>query len=322
MPDIAIIGVTTGCNSRCSYCDVWSQQIGTDVPIEFLINAVKAVGRLGVKLLALTGGEPLLVNNLEVLIEKAKVSIPLVTLSTNGILLSRTRVASLACVGLDALIISLDTLNADNYMRLRGVSIEHVLHGIEEAIIEMGCIRLVISSVVSLHNLLDLPQLARFCMENNIILGLNALHNKNSQPTPEEQEMPITIHEVHRIMEEIRAMTWIGLDIANTSAHLDGLEMYLTTGSLPIGNTCQNVTGSITISCDGFVRICPYMKPIGCLLDTDISDLWNSDAKRMMMDQMQRLDCPGCWHSYRVEKFESARIEKLLSKSRGTPIGG
>lgn len=304
MPDIAIIGVTTQCNSRCSYCDIWSQPSSV-TSTETILAAIGAAGDIGVKLVGFTGGEPLLVDNLESIVSRAKSVIPWVTVSTNGILLSQFRGTTLENAGLDALIVSLDTLNAHIYRKLRGISIEYVLRGIEEALAGSRHVRLAISCVVSLENLPDLPEIARYCLKKKLLLGFTPLHDVNVQlPFINKEIAAKSLKVFSKIMEEIRSLKDAGLVLVNSSEYLDALGDFLIDRKLPQGIQCPNANRSISISSDGFVRICPYMPPIGCLEETDIISMWNSDTKKEIVERMHHLDCPGCWYSYRAERLD------------------
>lgn len=315
MPDLVIIAVTTNCNSRCSYCDVWSQCV-IHSQSETVAVSIKAAGRLGVTLIALTGGEPFLNEDIVPLVALAKSKTPLVTLSTNGTLLSRSHIASLEDAGLDALIVSLDTLNPDTYMTLRGMSIEHVLHGLENALSEARSIRLAISCVLSRANQADLPDLAHFCIENKLLLGFTLLHDLNGLVHPwQNSGNNSTLSDMRQIIAHIRSLEGQGLVLANSSSYIDALEKFLVTGQLPFRDECPDADRSISISYDGSLQICPYMPPIGNVQETDIVELLNSDRRNVVRDRMHRLDCHGCWHSYRADRFDKVWIEKLLNEN-------
>ena len=112
----ARISVTDRCNLRCRYC---MPECGvTKIPhaeilsLEEILRTAKIFARLGIKKFRVTGGEPLLRKNLPTLIaELKKISgVEQVALTTNGVLL-KTFARDLAAAGLDAVNLSLDTLN-------------------------------------------------------------------------------------------------------------------------------------------------------------------------------------------------------------------
>lgn len=102
-----------------------------------IVRLARAFVRAGVQKIRITGGEPLLRENLSRLIEKI-VAIPGaedVSLTTNGWLLDR-QAASLARAGLRRVNVSLDALSDEIFGRMngRGFAVRQVLAGIEAAL--------------------------------------------------------------------------------------------------------------------------------------------------------------------------------------------
>ena len=142
------ISVTDRCNFRCNYCmpkEVFDSNYKY-LPHSSLLSfeEITRIARLfvshGVQKLRLTGGEPLLRKNLEVLIEQLAVlrtpeGKPLdLTLTTNGSLLRR-KAAGLKAAGLQRVTISLDGLDDAIFRAMNDVDfpVADVLDGIEAA---------------------------------------------------------------------------------------------------------------------------------------------------------------------------------------------
>ncbi|CAM3624062.1 GTP 3',8-cyclase MoaA [Polynucleobacter brandtiae] len=142
------ISVTDRCNFRCTYC-MPKEIFDKDYPylshnellsFEEIAKLSSIFATLGVEKIRLTGGEPLLRKNLEVLIEMlAKIrtvdDLPLdLTLTTNGSILRKKAVA-LKAAGLHRLTISLDGLNDDIFKKMNDVDfpVTDVLDGIAAA---------------------------------------------------------------------------------------------------------------------------------------------------------------------------------------------
>ena len=142
------ISVTDRCNFRCNYC-MPKEVFNADykyLPQSSLLSfeEITRIARLfvshGVQKLRLTGGEPLLRKNLEVLIEQLAAlrtpeGKPLdLTLTTNGSLLRR-KAASLKAAGLQRVTVSLDGLNDPIFRAMNDVDfpVADVLDGIEAA---------------------------------------------------------------------------------------------------------------------------------------------------------------------------------------------
>lgn len=156
------ISVTDRCNFRCTYC-MPKEIFDKDYPylshnellsFEEITRLTTIFASLGVEKIRLTGGEPLLRKNLEVLVEMlAKIRTtadePLdLTLTTNGSIL-RKKAAALKAAGLHRLTISLDGLNDEIFKKMNDVDfpVTDVLDGIAAAQ-EVGFTNLKVNMVV------------------------------------------------------------------------------------------------------------------------------------------------------------------------------
>ncbi len=106
IPFYATYNVTFRCNSRCIYCDYWK----SDPPELSTADALMVIDRIaesGVSMLAISGGEPLLRNDIAQLIKRAKDYGVLTTLNTSGLIIKEKLAQELAKY-VDALTISID----------------------------------------------------------------------------------------------------------------------------------------------------------------------------------------------------------------------
>lgn len=142
------ISVTDRCNFRCSYC-MPKEIFDKDYPylphaslltFEEIARVAKTFVQHGVQKIRLTGGEPLLRKNIEILIEQLA-SLQTVeghpldlTLTTNGSLLAR-KAKALKEAGLQRVTVSLDGLDDAVFRRMNDVDfpVADVLEGIEAA---------------------------------------------------------------------------------------------------------------------------------------------------------------------------------------------
>ena len=137
------ISVTDRCNFRCVYC-MPKEVFGRDyqfLPRKELLTfeEIERVSRilvdLGVHKLRITGGEPLLRRDLEVLVGRlAELGDLDVTLTTNGALLAR-KARALAEAGLSRVTVSLDSLDDQVFRAMNDVDfpVARVLAGIDAA---------------------------------------------------------------------------------------------------------------------------------------------------------------------------------------------
>ncbi|MES2091805.1 MAG: GTP 3',8-cyclase MoaA [Pseudomonadota bacterium] len=142
------ISVTDRCNFRCSYCmprEVFDKDHAflpqpQLLSFEEITRTARLFLGLGVRKLRLTGGEPLLRKNLEVLVQQLAQlrtldgQAPELTLTTNGSVLAR-KVKALKDAGLQRITISLDALDDAVFRRMNDADfpVIDVLDGIEAA---------------------------------------------------------------------------------------------------------------------------------------------------------------------------------------------
>ena len=142
------ISVTDRCNFRCSYCmpkEIFNNDYvylphSALLSFEEITRTAQSFIALGVEKLRLTGGEPLLRKNLEVLIAQLAALKTLdgqdldITLTTNGSLLAR-KAQALKSAGLKRVTVSLDGLDDDVFKQMNDVDfpVSDVLEGIQAA---------------------------------------------------------------------------------------------------------------------------------------------------------------------------------------------
>jgi cyclic pyranopterin phosphate synthase len=164
------VSLTDRCNLRCAYCmppEGLDWLPGADVLTDDEIVRLITIGveRLGIKTVRLTGGEPLLRKNLELLVAdiSALSPAPEIALTTNGIGLA-ARAEKLAAAGLKRINVSLDTLDPDTFATMsRRRRLPDVLAGIaaaREAGLQPVKINTVLLRGVNDHEAFDLLQWA------------------------------------------------------------------------------------------------------------------------------------------------------------------
>ena len=140
------ISVTDRCNYRCSYCmpsEVFNNNYSyiaqnKILSYEEIIHLCSILKKIGLTKIRITGGEPLLRKNIDKLIHKLKTEsgIDNVSMTTNGSLLTDTKLKQLKSSGLDSITLSLDTLDPKKITKINGTKkyfdLDTVLTGIEK----------------------------------------------------------------------------------------------------------------------------------------------------------------------------------------------
>lgn len=168
------ISVTDRCNFRCRYCmpiEVFGRDFNF-LPREELLTfeeITRLVGifdGLGLQKVRITGGEPLLRKDLDVLIgmlrEKTQAEL---TMTTNGSLLGK-KAKRLKAAGLDRVSVSLDALDDETFMHMNDVefSVSRVMEGIKSAE-QVGLtpikVNMVVKRGVNEHSILPMAEAFR-----------------------------------------------------------------------------------------------------------------------------------------------------------------
>jgi MoaA/NifB/PqqE/SkfB family radical SAM enzyme len=100
------------CNLSCAYCNEYDDH-SAPVPTPELYRRIDRLAALGTGIITLSGGEPLLHPDLDLIIRRIRQRGAVATVITNGYLLSRDRIKRLNEAGLDHLQISIDNLHPD-----------------------------------------------------------------------------------------------------------------------------------------------------------------------------------------------------------------
>ena len=124
------LSLTARCNLACTYCCPTNEESDARLTLSAQLAVIRAACALGARCLRLTGGEPLLSDRLEPLLQavtagRADPQDPLsalrdVALTSNGMLLSKERAKQLRRLGLDRITISLDGVHPERVGQMAG----------------------------------------------------------------------------------------------------------------------------------------------------------------------------------------------------------
>ncbi len=128
------ISVTQRCNFNCFFCHHEGEHgSGEELEINEIEKIVKLASSLGVEKVKLTGGEPLVRNDIVEIVERVHPHVSEVSMTTNA-----SRLDELACslkeAGLARVNVSLHTLCPESFERITGNRSKDVTQGIEAAV--------------------------------------------------------------------------------------------------------------------------------------------------------------------------------------------
>ena len=112
-PIMAQIVPVRRCNLACAYCNEYDN-VSAQVPLEVVLRWVDRLAHLGTACVTISGGEPLLHDDLDQVIARVRRRGMVATLISNGYHISPERILRLNRAGLDHMQISIDNVEPDD----------------------------------------------------------------------------------------------------------------------------------------------------------------------------------------------------------------
>ncbi|MEW6202727.1 MAG: radical SAM protein, partial [bacterium] len=158
----ALLRINYHCNQRCRFC--WIEPGYTNLPHEAVVEKITELGKTGLKVLTITGGEPTLNSRLVEYVRLAKESgVKTITLQTNAARLENNKLCQrLSEAGLDSVFVSLHAHSAEISDSITGApgTFEKTLQGIENL---LECdLFLSLSFVINTLNFKIIPEYVEF----------------------------------------------------------------------------------------------------------------------------------------------------------------
>ncbi len=196
------VSLLSKCNLSCTYCTMGDNEVKENnhhVHAENADSLLSTINRLhnilSLKVIRLTGGEPLLYHDLLPVINGIKkMGIPEIKITTNGFLLDRYA-GAMKEAGLQSVNVSLDALDENVFFLVaKRNHVDRVLHGIEAAL--AAGLQVKINSVVmkGINDSQILP-LASYAFEKKItirfleLMAMGYLHNHSSRHLLGQEEI-------------------------------------------------------------------------------------------------------------------------------------
>ena len=179
------ISVTPDCNLQCFYCAAGGKPVNSLLSFDEITKIVSAGAKIGISKIRITGGEPLLRENLPELVKQISQihEINDISITTNGHLLPQLA-HELKSAGLNRLNISLDSLDPKIYKKINGGSLENVLKGIRIAKKYFDNIRINMVVIKDINDN-EAENFIEFAKENDLTVRfLELMPNKGQSTNP------------------------------------------------------------------------------------------------------------------------------------------
>ncbi|HEX6466836.1 MAG TPA: radical SAM protein [Terriglobales bacterium] len=188
-PVMAHIVPMRKCNLACAYCNEYDD-FSKPVPVETMYERVEKLHALGTSVVTISGGEPLLHPELDLIIGRIRKCGMIAGMITNGYLLTADRIQRLNRAGLDHLQISIDNVKPDEISKKRLKVLDKKL----QLLAQFADFHVNINSVVGggIHNPQDALTIGRRAIELGFTSTIGIIHDGDGQLKPlkpEEREV-------------------------------------------------------------------------------------------------------------------------------------
>lgn len=193
-PVMAHIVPMRRCNLACAYCNEYDD-VSKPVPVETMYGRIDRLAELGTTIVTISGGEPLLHPELDLIIERIRNNGMIAGMITNGYLLTAERIHRLNDAGLDHLQISIDNVKPDDISKKSLKVLDKKLRLLSQhAVFHVN-----INSVVGggIHNPQDAVVVGTRALELGFTSTIGIIHDGSGQLKPLQPEE----REVYRRMK-------------------------------------------------------------------------------------------------------------------------
>jgi MoaA/NifB/PqqE/SkfB family radical SAM enzyme len=282
MPITANYYVTLRCNQRCIFCNIPHTNDGSpsrEPKIEQVRANLRDLKRLGVIVLDITGGEPLLYRNLIEMLDYAAKLRFFTTVTTNGMLYPKF--ADQLVGRVKALLFSIDSTDPEEHDRIRAMK---SFHQVVEALAVARKLKqtLYISHVVTNESYGKVDEMIRFAKDQGAILYLNPCFSFFGNEGLDADKAAG--------LERYFGRPGVILDPAQLALIADG-------GNKREDPVCRAVSSSVVISPENELWLpCYHFRQQGIPIEDNLYEVWTKNATVQEAKRMEgRHDfCEGC----------------------------
>ena len=314
-PLFLYLEITRKCNLKCEFCNIWMvgkknpELFRKEMTKEKIFEIVDDAADMGVKIVDIDGGEPLLRKEVYEIIRRIEKNGMTSLMATNGTLLTRNVVKKLIDSNLSTVLVSLDSHIPEIHDEVRGVreTFKKARNGIK-FLRELGKnnLKIGISSLVTSKNI-ELTKVAKLAksldvdmirfLPYHLIYPHNLYSSQNEKLfIDDERKLKILENEIENLLEYAKAN---GL-LTNSEKFLKGIPEYFR--GKKIVNKCYAGYLFCDINCYGEVMPCLlHSRSRINLGEKSFKDFWNSDEFKNARDKIRKSRCENCWHSCYIE---------------------
>lgn len=273
--------VTTVCNAKCGFCDIWegpAREKPRLLPVEESARIIAGLKQLGVRYIDFTGGEPLLARDLPHLLRTAKGMGIRTGLVSNGYLYP-ARSRDLAAL-VDSMSFSLDSADRDRHNASRRLDCyDRVLESLQIARRMDQFVNINFS--VGNDTLHEVDGMLRLARDLKVVVHVMPMFSYFGNPALQKQ-----------YVERLRSLH----GEPYVSINLAALKFVEAGGNDPERPKCRAVSANIAVSPDGkYLLPCYHAAVEKVPIAEDVRAQWHSPAMKEHRAMAGRYDfCRGC----------------------------
>lgn len=318
---VIVLFVTGQCNLRCRMCGVCDLEFGHEPNQELTTEQWKeviycAAKKLGTSLAAISGGEPLLREDLYELIRFATDCGISIHLCTNAVLLNRDNILRLKDSGVHTVAISLESPNASTHDYLRG---DNTFPIVTEAIRELRSlapeVRIGINYLITRRNYKNMRNMVAFAESLGVQqikfapIHTNLLHRNKIRETYDDllfetEDLDDLRHEL-RLLKEACKQSHL---ITTTDAFFNGIDRLY---SNPLSFRCFAGYAICAISPTGNVAPCCDKDSYFNVKENSLDCIWRDPEFHKLRKQVHTCTSK-CWDTTYTELSLILRPSHLL----------
>src|SRR6476661_5587606 len=291
--------VEPSCNLHCQFCYNWWREGHKPSPLRLstgeLLAGLRDLSRnVQYTSVTLSGGEPLLRDDLGVIVEFFSAQSVSVILATNGILLSQSRIYELNNLGVGTFQLPLHSTSEDMHDQLAGGrSWRRALEALVD-IREAGAKAVVVFVATNL-NISGFPRVVALCgalglsdiIFNRLIPSGMAARSQSYLGVPGDQEISDILFQADSIAREAHLTIHLGVPVA-----VDPEIQAKMTSVLPASCPISRGQRRWTIGADGTIRRCSHAeKAIGTILDGGLRHLLDELLVQIPYSRGDHVNC-------------------------------
>jgi Fe-coproporphyrin III synthase len=282
------------CNCRCMMCDIWRIKEVRQIERADLLPHLASLRALGTRWVVLSGGEPLMHDNLRELMELLREEGIRITLLSTGLLLAAN--AALVTELVDDVIVSLDgPRETHNHIRRVKDAYEQLANGVIALRALHTGMKISARSTVQKSNFRQLPRTVdaarELGMDSISFLAVDATSTAFNRADAWEEDKQVRVMLNHEEVDELEAIL-DGMDrgyaeafesrfIQESPAKMRRIVLHFRSAlgqAEAVAPRCNAPWVSAVVESDGTVRPCFFHPPVGNLREQTLAQVINGDA--------------------------------------------